>query len=125
MTAFLSIQAALLALYMVNTTPDLPVRISVDQARVAHPLTMQDADRDDATVVAVRRDGQFFLGGDAVAPKELSAKIRESMRRGGEHKVYINADRRARYEDVREVLAAVQATGVERIAFLTADNRRY
>jgi len=36
----------------------------------------------------------------------LAAKIRAPVSRDGEHKVYINADGRAKYEDVREVVCS-------------------
>ena len=129
MTAFLSIQVVLLVLLMGDAQPHggwfhgaLP---DVDRPKIAHPVAMLGAERDDATIVAIKRDGTVFLRSDRVNPRNLSAKVRERLSLGGERKVYINADARARYIVVREVEDAVRAAGVENIAFLARDNRPF
>ena len=129
MTAFLAIQVVLLFLMMADTQPHGRFShgggVDVDRPKVAHPVAMLGAQRDDATIVAIKRDGQVFVNTDQVEADGVAPKIRAAMSRGGEQKVYINADSRARYKDVREVLDGIQAAGVERIAFLTTDNRRF
>ena len=125
-TAFLSIQAALLAMFMapVVNYPDLPRAISVDQAKVAHPTPMRAADREDAMIVAVMRTGDVYFQGDKILPGQLDSKIRNAMALGSEKKVYINADARAKYGRVSQILQAVQASGVERVGFLVNQRKQ-
>jgi len=125
MTAFLSIQLVLLVLFMNRTGADLPIHGVVNLPKVKNPAPMLWALRDDATVVAIQRDGKVYVGHDVANPDYLPAMIRKSLDRGGEHKVYINADRRTRYKDVREAVAAVRSAGVEDIGFLVTDAKRY
>ncbi|SRR5258706_13364326 len=124
MAAFLSIQLALLFI-MMPPSPHAFRHIDVNLAQVEHPVPMRWALRDDATVVAIKRDGRVYVGHDEANPDYLSAIIRKSLGRGGEQKVYINADRRTRYKDVREAVAAVRSAGVEDIGFLVTDAKRY
>jgi len=101
-----------------------PMRgLSVDLARVAAPTYMGAADREDALLVAVQRDGRLYLRNEAVSIDALAAKIRQGISRGSEKKVYLKADARAKYADVKEVLDAVHAAGVDKIGILV-DQRR-
>ena len=86
---------------------------------------MPGALRDDATVVAIKRDGKVFLGHDEVLLDNLPAKIRASVSRGGEHKVYINVDRLAKYKNVGEVVVAVRSADVENIGFLVSEAKPF
>jgi biopolymer transport protein ExbD len=49
---------------------------------------------------------------------ELTLRIRDGLRRGAERKVYINADRTAKYGQIRQVLRAISSAGIENVAFL-------
>lgn len=119
MTAFLSIQLVLLFTFIaqVSNHPDLP-RNGTDLPKVTHAVAMQGANREDALVLAVQRDGRVWLGYDSVSADELPARIREAVSHGAEHKVYIRADARAKYGAVAQVLDRVRSSGVENIAFL-------
>ena len=55
------IMLVLLIIFMV-VTPMLQKGVSVDMATVNNPRDMQDADKDDAIIVAVTRDGQHLPG---------------------------------------------------------------
>jgi biopolymer transport protein TolR len=124
-TGFLSIQVALLAMFMALPMPyhDLPKRPSTDLAKVAHSVSMTAADREDAMIVAVMRTGDVYFLGDKIVPDQLDFKIRKALAMGAEKKVYINADARAKYGAVREVLKAVQSSGVERVGFLVEQKK--
>ena len=79
---------------------------------------MPHANREDAIRVAITRDDKVFFGNELVRPNELPARIRESVNRGSERRVYILADRRARYSWVAEVLDNVRTAGIEKVGFL-------
>jgi biopolymer transport protein TolR len=91
--------------------PDLP--------HVLHPVSMAGANREDAMVIAVMRDGAVYFGSDKVQPSQLPSKILDRLRdHTVERRVYIRADARVWYRTVKEVLDGVRSAGVERVAFL-------
>ncbi len=55
-TPMVDVMLVLLIIFMV-ITPMLQKGISVDMAKVNNPLPMQDADKEDALLVSVMRDG--------------------------------------------------------------------
>ena len=60
-TPMADVMLVLLIIFMV-VTPMLQKGQSVDLARTRNPVDMKEADRDDAVLVAVTRDGKFWLG---------------------------------------------------------------
>ena len=62
-TPLVDVMLVLLIIFMV-ITPMLQKGVSVDMARVNNPRAMQDADKEDATVLAITRDGKIYLGSD-------------------------------------------------------------
>jgi len=95
--------------------PDLP------EAR--HSVEMPRANREDALVIAITRDGKVYCGPDRLWLEELPATIRERLNAGAERKAYLKVDRWAKYGLVINVLNAVRSAGVENIGFL-AENVR-
>jgi biopolymer transport protein ExbD/biopolymer transport protein TolR len=97
---------------------------SVALARVDHPVSMPGADREDAMVVNVTRDGKVYFSVEQVNPENLSQKIENRLKdHSVERKVYVKADLRARWGTVKQVLDSVRAAGLMRVAFLV-DQRR-
>ena len=61
------IMLVLLIIFMV-VTPMLQKGVSVDMAKVNNAEDMQDADKDDAIILAVTRDGKMYLGSNQIEP---------------------------------------------------------
>jgi len=64
--------AVLLIIFMV-ITPMLQNKVAVDMAKVDNPTAMPDADKEDAIVVAITKDGSVFLGQNKVAAMNSAA----------------------------------------------------
>jgi biopolymer transport protein TolR len=123
MTAFLSIQLVLLFTLMVaGDRRDLP-RNGTDDPQAVHCAPMPHANREDAIVISVQRDGRMWLGYQELTSGELSSEIRKAVTHGSERRVYIHADARARYGSVLRVLSAVRSAGIEDIAFFVYERR--
>ena len=69
-TPMVDVMLVLLIIFMV-ITPMLQNKVSVDMAKVDNPTAMPDADKEDAIVVAITRDGDVFLGQNKVTSAEL------------------------------------------------------
>jgi biopolymer transport protein TolR len=123
-TAFAGVMFALVAMFMLPAMTIVhPRGTSVDLAKIDRSIPMRAAEREDAMLIAVTREGKVFFRADPVRPEQLPAMIRNSVSRGSERKVYIKADARAKYSWVAEVLDGVHTAGIEKVGFLV-DQRR-
>ena len=114
------VMLVLLIIFMV-ITPMLQKDVSVDMVRTTNPREMPDADKEDAVVVAVTRDGNVFLGATQTAVEELSAKVQELVATRIDKTVYIKSDARAKYERVVAVIDEVRSAGVDQLGLLTEE----
>ena len=64
------VMLVLLIIFMV-ITPMLQHGVSVDLVKTNNPKQMPDADKEDALLVAITRDGKIFFGADKVSPDQL------------------------------------------------------
>ena len=65
---------------------------------------MQAADKEDAVIVAVTRDGKTYLGTDQMAPDRLARQGQRSADQPARQDGFRKADARARYERVVDVV---------------------
>jgi biopolymer transport protein ExbD/biopolymer transport protein TolR len=112
------VMLVLLIIFMV-ITPMLSKGISVDMVRTRSAISMQGADKDDAIIVAVTREGRTFLGNVQLKPDELPAKVKDLLVSRLDKMCYIKSDARARYDRVVEVVDNLRASGVDQIGLLT------
>ena len=117
-TPMVDVMLVLLIIFMV-ITPMLQQKVAVDMARVENPTSMPDADKEDAIVVAITRDGGVFLGQDKVATSELGVKVRDKLADTPGKTIYIRADARAQYRAVEDAIDAVRTAGVDEVGLLT------
>jgi biopolymer transport protein ExbD/biopolymer transport protein TolR len=117
-TPMVDVMLVLLIIFMV-ITPMLQNKVSVDMAKVDNPTAMPDADKEDAIVVAITRDGGVFLGQDKVAVTELGARVRDKLADKPGKTIFIRADARAQYRAVEDAIDAVRTAGVEDVGLLT------
>src|SRR4051812_35729784 len=68
---------------------------------------------EDALLVAVMRDGTVYFQGDKMPVDRLHGRIRDELIKGSEPKIYICADKHARYGAVSEVLNEIRNAHVE------------
>ena len=123
-TGFLSIQVALLALFFAPYMSSHDVLIVVQLPKAHHSVAMGRADREDALTVTVMRDGKIYLGAEVVsAPEDLWYMLRDSIHSGSEKRVYIKADRYAKFKAVSQVLDMVRSAGIQKVSFLTLEPR--
>lgn len=121
-TPMVDVMLVLLIIFMV-VTPMLQKGVSVDLAKVNNPQQMPDADKEDALIVAIMRDGKIYFGNDQTAADQLTQKIKDRIANRLDKRVYIRADARAKYGSVVEVVDNVRAAGVDQLGLLT-DQRK-
>lgn len=119
-TPMVDVMLVLLIILMV-ITPMLSKGISVEMARTNNPSAMQNADKEDAVLVAISRDGRTYLGTDQLTPEALPGKVKDLLTNRLDKTVYLRADARARYERVVEVVDNLRAAGVDQLGLLTEE----
>jgi biopolymer transport protein ExbD/biopolymer transport protein TolR len=117
-TPMVDVMLVLLIIFIV-ITPMLSKGISVDMAKTKNPSPMQNADKEDAVLVAVTRDGKTYLGNTQMPPDQLPAKVKDLLTNKLDKTVYVRADSRSRYEKVAEVVDNLRAAGVDQLGLLT------
>src|SRR4030066_182832 len=100
------IMLVLLIIFMV-VTPMLQKGVSVDMAKVNNPTDLQAADKDDAIIVAVTRDGVIYLDSTKTPKDQITAQIRDRISSRIDKTVFVKSDARARYGDVVGVVDEV------------------
>jgi biopolymer transport protein ExbD len=117
-TPMVDVMLVLLIIFMV-ITPMLQKSRPVDLVKTNNPIQMQDADREDAIIVAVQRDGKIFFDTTQVGPEDLTQRIKDRISNRVDKKVYVKADARAKYKAVVEVVDNVRSAGVSELGLLT------
>jgi biopolymer transport protein ExbD len=112
------IMLVLLIIFMV-VTPMLQKGVSVDMAAVSDPRDMQDADKDDAIIVAVTRDGTLFLGNTKITKEDITGQIKDRIANKLDKTVYVKSDARAKYGDVVAAVDEIRSAGVDSLGLLT------
>ena len=121
-TPMVDVMLVMLIIFMV-ITPMLSKGVSVELVKTNHPIAMQAADKSDAIVCAVTRDGKTFLGTTATQPEDLPNKVKDMLANRLDKTVFVKADARARYERVVDVVDNLRAAGVDQLGLLTDQNQ--
>jgi len=121
-TPMVDVMLVLLIIFMV-VTPMLQKGVSVDMAQVNNPLPMQDADKEDALLVSITRDGTVYFGTEKITTDNLTTKVKDRLTNRPDKRVYVKADMRARFGGVVGVVDAVRAAGVDDLGLLTEQKK--
>jgi len=121
-TPMVDVMLVLLIIFMV-VTPMLQKGISVDMAPVNNPEQMPDADKEDALLVSITKDGKVYFGSDQIQVDNLTQKVKDRLANKQDKRVYVKADMRTRFGYFVQVVDNVRAAGVDDLGLLT-DQRK-
>ncbi len=120
-TPMVDVMLVVLIIFMV-ITPLLNKGVNIQLANARNPITMADADKEDAVIVSITRDGTVFLSpglnriGDV---SEIGPKVKDLLADRPVKTVYIRSDASAKYEKVEDVVDALRTGGVEDVGLIT------
>lgn len=125
-TPMVDIMLVLLIIFMV-VTPMLQHGITVNLPKdLNNPEEDQKIIRDDAVVIAIPSDGEYYLGKDRVTKEQVKDKVQkmlEKIKKEEDKVVYIKSGVGVSYGDVVTVINEVRALGVDKIG-LVADKKK-
>jgi biopolymer transport protein ExbD/biopolymer transport protein TolR len=122
-TPMVDVMLVLLIIFMV-ITPMLIHSVSVDLARTMNPIAMSDANKRDALILSVMRDGQMFLGNERVTGDALARRVRDMVATRADKTVYVRADARTRYGVLVNAVDDLRSAGVDQLGLLTEQRQR-
>jgi biopolymer transport protein ExbD len=117
-TPMADVMLVLLIIFMV-ITPMLQKGVSVDMAKTNNPIEMTEADKEDSILVAVSRDGHYYLNQDKINIDDLTASVTDKLTNRLDKTIFVKGDYRAKYGDVVKVVDNLRAAGVDKIGLLT------
>ncbi len=120
-TPMVDVMLVLLIIFMV-ITPMLTDKVNVTLFNSKNAIAMEDASKDDATVVAVTRDGKVYLGQNQIEIAQLGQAVTDRLQNQTNKVVYFRADNRSHYGTVEDAIDAVRTAGVEEVGLLTDQN---
>ena len=122
-TPMVDVMLVLLIIFMV-ITPMLQKGVSVTLAKTDNPIKMPEADKEDAMIVAVMRDGKIYLNSDVVSLDALTDKVKDRLANKPDKRMFVKADAGAKYGDVVAVVDGVRSAGVDQLGLLTEERKQ-
>jgi biopolymer transport protein ExbD/biopolymer transport protein TolR len=122
-TPMVDVMLVLLIIFMV-ITPMLTKGAQVNLVKTRNPIKMQDADKEDAVLISITRDGKVWLspGNRMISVDQLPGKVKDlQAARTGDKTVYIRADARARFASVTDVIDELRTDGVDQLGLITEE----
>ncbi len=119
-TPMVDVMLVLLIIFIV-ITPLLTKGQPVEYVKAKNPIAMQNADKEDAILISVTRDGRSFLspGNKEVGLEELPTKVSDLLTNKLDKTVYIRADARSKYQAVEDVVDNLRSAGVDQLGLIT------
>ena len=119
-TPMVDVMLVLLIIFMV-ITPMLTKGQTVEMVRSKNAIAMQNADKEDAILVSVTRNGEIFLspGNRRVTVEDLPPRVQDLLTNRLDKTVYIKSDSRAKYQVVEDAVDNLRAAGVDQLGLLT------
>jgi biopolymer transport protein ExbD/biopolymer transport protein TolR len=119
-TPMVDVMLVLLIIFMV-ITPMLSKGVAVNMVKTKNDIKMQEADKEDAVLIAITRDGKTFLspGNIPVQPNDLAGRVKDLQTNRTDKTVYVRADARARFSSVTDVIDNLRAAAVDSVGLIT------
>jgi len=117
-TPMVDVMLVLLIIFMV-VTPMLQKGVSVDMAKATNTRDMADADKEDAVLIAITRDGKIYIGSDPFQMDQITTKVKDLIANKLDKTVYLKSYQNAKFKDVADVVDNIRAAGVDSVGLET------
>ncbi len=121
-TPMVDVMLVLLIIFMV-ITPMLSKTVPIDLVKTRNPIKMAEADKEDAIIVAVTRDGRDYIspGNALITADQLASKVKDLQQSRSDKTVYVKADARARFSSVTDVIDNLRNAQIDSVGLLTEE----
>jgi biopolymer transport protein TolR len=122
-TPLCDVMLVLLIIFMV-ITPLLQNNVSVDMVQSHNAVDMDAANKSDAAVISVTRDGKIYLGKQEISVDSIPKDVEKKLEHNLDKTVYLKSDARAKFGDVLAVVNEVRDADIQNLAMLTQQIQR-
>ena len=116
-TPMADIMLVLLIIFMI-TAPLISQGITVNLPKAKNPLDAPEADREDAVILALTREGRLFFNKSQINETDLATRLAEWFSSKSEKWLFIRSDNAVPYGRVVDVVNTCRASGIERIGLM-------
>ena len=123
------LEVCLVALTLAGSTPQIAAQpaagvlkqkgITVDLPPTSNAVAVPDADKEDAVVVTLTRDGSVYLGVNLTSTATLAEEVRSVLSNRTQKTLYIKADSHISFASFVRILDSVRTAGVQGVTLLT------
>ena len=114
-TPLVDVMLVLLVIFLV-TAPLFTHAVRVDLPRAqAQPAQ----EKPENIALAIDAKGQVYWNRETVSTADLQARLAVAAAREPQPEIHLHADRDTRYQQLAEVMAAVQQAGLQKLGFVT------
>ncbi|MGH9406974.1 MAG: ExbD/TolR family protein [Terriglobia bacterium] len=117
-TPLVDVMLVLLIIFMV-ITPMLQHDVTVTMVKSKNAVEMDAANKTDAAVIAITRDGTIYFHKDRITENDVTSRVKDELATSTDKTVFLRCDVRAKYGEVESVVDDIRNAGVEDLAFLT------
>ncbi|HEX4229669.1 MAG TPA: biopolymer transporter ExbD [Bryobacteraceae bacterium] len=119
-TPMVDVMLVVLIIFMV-ITPMLSKGVNVDKVKTRNDIKMQEADKEDAILITVTRDGKIYLspGNSLLSADQLPDKVKDLQTNRSDKTVYIKGDARVRFQSMTDVIDNLRTAGVDELGLIT------
>jgi biopolymer transport protein ExbD len=115
MTPLVDVMLVLLIIFII-TVPVITHSVKVDLPRADNTPNLI---KPDTVNLAVDADGTLHWNKSVVSSGELDQRLVAAAQKEPQPEIHIRGDRKANYEEVLKVMAAVQRAGILKLGFVT------
>lgn len=105
----------LIVFFMTVAKMQVQELVEIDVPIAANAVIPED--RSSRVVVTIQNDGSLFFGSQSIAVEDMTAYLQRAREESPKIKVYIRADSRVPFKEVRKLFAAAAAGGVPNVIF--------
>lgn len=115
LTPMIDIVFLLIVFFMTVAKMQVQERVEIDVPIAANAVIPED--RSSRVVVTIQNDGSLFFGSQPIAVEDMTAYVQQAREESPKIKVYIRADARVPFKEVRKLFAAAAAGGIPNVIF--------
>ena len=104
------------------TSPFLEQGVNVELPRANAQTLKKDVADEEPVVIYVTKSGGIRLGKVPVVKDELARKLLSAVKGRRSKEVFVRADKDVPYGSVAQVMAIVQAAGIDRVGLVTQND---
>jgi len=119
-TPMADIMLVLLIIFMI-TIPNLQTGVTVNLPKAKNPQDAKGADKSDAFIVALNREGRIFVGKNPVEERDLYEQLRNKFAASTQEidkSIFLKADTTVPYGRVVQIVNGCRSAGVDRIGLM-------